>query len=397
MILVVLLWVALNIAAGALAMTIWNLALYPRSRADAPARAESVTVCIPARNEERNLEECVRAALAQDHAALRVLVYDDGSDDGTAGILARLCGWNPRVEACPRSPHPPGWVGKQFACDRMGRHAATDHLLFIDADVRLAPDCVRRALDSMHELRADLLSTFPRQITGSIGERLLVPMIHFILFSYLPFVRMRRTNDPAASAACGQFVLVRREAYLEAGGHASVRDSMHDGVKLPRVFRRAGLRTDLFDGSDLATCRMYDGLGATWRGFAKNAYEGLGSPALLVFLTVLHMVGHVLPWAVLVWAGAAGIGARGEHAGAAPAMMVCVLAALACALHVAQRGLLSRRFGQGLLPVVAHPLGVLMMTAVQWYSLVLHLCGARAWRGRAAPLGMRAGREAARA
>jgi hypothetical protein len=391
MILLVLLWVSASIAAGALAMTIWNLALYPRSRADAPARGETVTVCIPARNEERNLEACVRAVLAQDHAALRVLVYDDASDDNTPRILARLCREDPRVETCPTRPHPPGWVGKQFACDQMGRHASGELLLFIDADVRLAPDCVRRALDSMHDLRADLLSTFPRQITGTAAERLLVPMIHFILFSYLPFARMRRTNDPAASAACGQFVLVRRGAYLAAGGHASVRDSMHDGVKLPRIFRRAGLRTDLFDGTDLASCRMYEGLGATWRGFAKNAYEGLGSTVMLVFLTALHLVGHVLPWAVLGWVATVSAGGFAP----APAASVVGVAALACTIHVAQRGLLSRRFGQGWLPVVAHPLGVLMMTAVQWYSLMLHVCGARAWRGRAAPIRMSTGREAA--
>ena len=305
-----------------------------------------------------------------------------------------MCREDARVEACPVRPHPPGWVGKQFACDQMGRHAGGEYQLFIDADVRLAPDCIRRALDSAHELGADLLSTFPRRVTGSISEKLLVPMIHFILFSYLPFVRMRRTNDPAASAACGQFVLVRRGAYLAAGGHERVRDSMHDGVKLPRVFRRAGLRTDLFDGTDLASCRMYEGLGATWRGFAKNAYEGLGSPGLLVFLTALHLVGHVVPWAVLAWAGLAWAGAMGD-ADAPPPTMAVVLAAIACAMHLVQRGLLSRRFAQGLLPVAAHPLGVLMMTAVQWYSLVLHILGVRAWRGRAGPLGVSSGREIA--
>lgn len=395
MILVVLLWIGLSIAAGALAMTIWNLALYRRPPADAPARAEMVTVCIPARNEERNLEACVRAVRAQDHDALRVLVYDDGSTDGTARILAGLCREDARVEACPVRPHPPGWVGKQFACDQMGKHAVGEYLLFIDADVRLAPDCIRRALDSALELRADLLSTFPRQVTGSISEKLLVPMIHFILFSYLPFVRMRRTNDPAASAACGQFVLVRRGAYLAAGGHERVRDSMHDGVKLPRVFRRAGLRTDLFDGTELASCRMYEGLGATWRGFAKNAYEGLGSIGLLLFLTALHLVGHVLPWAVHVWAGVAGIAGRDETS-SSPATMAVALAALAGMLNILQRGLLSRRFAQGLLPVAAHPLGVLTMTAVQWYSLALHIRGVRAWRGRAVPLAVSANREVAR-
>ena len=142
--LIVLLWISLSIAAGALTMTIWNLALFARSRPDAAASASSVTVCIPARNEEANIEACLRSVLASDHAATPVLVYDDQSTDNTRTIVDQFRSLDGRLSLCPTRPLPDGWVGKQHACDRLGRHAATDWLLFIDADVRLSPDCTIR-------------------------------------------------------------------------------------------------------------------------------------------------------------------------------------------------------------------------------------------------------------
>jgi hypothetical protein len=365
------------IAAGALLMTLINLSLYGR-RAMRPAGGNApratLSVCIPARNEEANIEACVRSVLAATEGVETVvLVYDDQSTDATPTILARLGAQDPRVRTVATSPLPTGWVGKQWACDVLGRAAATDWVLFIDADVRLAPGCLAASLDAASRLKADLLSTFPRQITGSLAEKLVVPLIHFILFSYLPFARMRTSKDPSASAACGQFILTRRSSYLASGGHAAFKDSMHDGVKMPRAFRRTGFHTDLFDGTGLCECRMYRGLGATWRGFAKNAYEGLGSIGLLVFITVMHAVGHVLPWVELM-----GAAVRGSFV-----LPTTALAAAAVGIALAQRFILARRFEQSLLGAALHPVGVVLMTLIQWHSLILAKTGRRGWRGRA--------------
>ena len=198
-------------------------------------------------------------------------------------------------------------------------------------------------------------------------------MIHFLLMSYLPMGRMRSTLDPAASAGCGQFLLVRRDAYDAFGGHEAFKASMHDGVRMPRAARTAGVRTDIFDGTDVCRVRMYDTSTRAWRGFAKNAFEGLGSVGLLCFLTVMHLLGHILPWAVLL----------GALAGVIEARLTISLAGAIVAMNLLQRLALSRRFRQPLWPAFAHPLGVLAMTLVQWHSLALDLMGRRAWRGRA--------------
>lgn len=392
-------WLAvamLVVAALPLVMTFVNLRHYRRSNADAPLDPERgvVGVCIPARNEEANIGDCVRSLLAQDDDRLRVYVYDDGSTDGTGGVLAGLCAQDERVRAVESAPLPEGWNGKQHACWRAARAAISDGcgwLLFCDADVRHEAGMLRRtrsavgALSGWYERRGGpalgLVSTFPRQETCTIGEALQVPMMFYLLFGYLPMGRMRENpTDPAASASCGQFVFVRAACYEAVGGHEACKGSMHDGVMLPRAVRRAGWATDLFDGSDLVRVRMYRGFVEAWRGFAKNAYEGLGSLGLLVFLTLLHVFGHLGPWgALVVWAS----GDRRVVVG-----LVLLAAVLA---PMVQRVVLAVRLRHTATGAVLHPFAVVLMVGVWWWSWVLQRSGRRSWRGRGEASGPVAG------
>ena len=396
--LLIMLAVSLGISAIALVMTLWNLSVLGRAPTSGPVDDEGwtgsgplVSLCIPARNEAANLEACVRGVLACEgplRAALgmrggeanvlEVLVYDDQSTDETPAILSRLVREDPRVRAVRVELLPDGWNGKQHACWRMAHSAKGLWLGFTDADVRFEPATFAAALRQARATRSALISGFPRQQTGTLSESIIVPMIFFILFSYLPFVKMRRSNDASASAGCGQFLLVRRDAYDAAGGHNAFKNSMHDGIKLPRNVRRAGFHSDLVDATDLLGCRMYRGWSQTWRGFAKNAYEGLGSPALLVVLTAMHALGHVFPWVALAWLGT-------ERLRGGPVdWRLLAVAAGACGVQLIQRIVLAQRLRTSLVGAVLHPIGVVLMTCIQWHSYWLHLTGRRSWRGRVA-------------
>ncbi|MEM8835989.1 MAG: glycosyltransferase family 2 protein [Planctomycetota bacterium] len=372
-------WYVIAIAGTAvcaltLTMTMVNLrGVYRRSPNNPSANGlAKLSVCIPARNEEANIEGVVRSLLANGHPDFEVVVVDDGSTDRTPEILEALASKDERVRPVRSEPLPAGWVGKQWACMQAGEHARGEWLLFTDADVRFSEDALSRAHAEALRLKTDLLSTVPRQELGTWIERAVVPMIHFLLLSYLPMPRMRTTREPGTSAGCGQFLLISREAYGAIDGHGAFKDSMHDGIKMPRAVRGAGFHSDLFDGTDLCACRMYFGLRSTWRGFAKNAYEGLGAPALLVFLTVIHALGHAGPWALLPLALLTPV----VPAGVAP----LALASIVCALW--QRTIIARRMEQPMSTVALHPIGVLLMTLIQWDSFVRHLRGARSWRGR---------------
>jgi hypothetical protein len=218
-----------------------------------------------------------------------------------------------------------------------------------------------------------LLSGFPRIIAVGWLEKLLLPLIHFVLLSLLPMGRMRKTTKPAYAAGCGQFLLAEREAYFASGGHAAIRSTRHDGLRLPEIFRAHNYRTDIFDLTSLATVRMYDSPNAVWQGLAKNATEGIAAPLRIVPFTVLLLLGQVFPAVLLL----ALVAASAEFAAVGavpdrPALTAVVAAAvlLAAIASYLPRVVALRQFQQPLLSALLHPLGVTLLLIVQWYALV---------------------------
>ena len=364
-------WIVLVLAVVPLLVAWRNLAAFDRPVAPPPA-GTAVSILLPARNEAAGIERAVRAALASSGVAVEVLVLDDDSTDATAAIVASIAAGDARVRLLTAPPLPAGWAGKQRACHLLGEAARFDVLMFVDVDVRLAPDAAARAAGRLLATpRLGLASGFPREIAVSVAERLVVPWIHVLLLGYLPMDRMRASTSPAYGAACGQWVVARRDAYRETGGHGATPASRHDGTSLPRTFRLAGWRTDVFDGHALAQCRMYDGFAAVWRGFSKTPGEGLATWRSLPFWTVLVGGGHVLP-APLLLAGLA------THRGD-----VAAVAAVAVVANLVLRLRLRARFDSSWLGVLLHPVGAALLLANQWWSLLRDRFGRPSeWRGR---------------
>lgn len=364
-----------------------------------------VSVLIPARNEAANIEDCIDSVLAAASAGsprlaptaqgavtplepkalasggppddsefqLEILALDDASEDDTAAIVTRLAAADPRVRLIRGVGLPAGWNGKQHACQRLAEAATHDSLLWIDADVRLEPGSLPRMLTELNRTDIDLLSGFPRQVTVTWLERLLLPLIHFVLLGFLSLRAMRTNPDVGFAAGCGQLFLTRRDAYQKAGGHAAIRASRHDGVTLPRAYRKAGLKTDLFDATDAARCRMYDGARAVWGGLAKNATEGVATPVLLLPVSLVLFIGHVLPLPLAI---------AGWWIGQPLALGVSLVA---LALSLTPRVDAAARFQQPLDGALAHPLGVLLFLLIQWEAFFRDLIGKPvAWRGRSA-------------
>lgn len=354
-----------------LLLTLLNLRVL-RSPRERPPPGTSVSILIPARNEEENIAACIMAALDSLDTPIEVVVLDDHSSDRTAAIVEELARKHPTVRLERAPPLPPGWCGKQHACHVLAQRARYPVLLFIDADVRLTPGAAGAAAGFLLSRNIGLASGFPRQVTESAAERLMIPLIHLLLLGYLPIPLMRRQLALGLGAGCGQLMIVRKDAYVRAGGHAAVRASMHDGLMLPRAFRRAGSMTDLFDATELAACRMYEGGRAMWSGFAKNATEGMATPRALPLWTVLLFGGHVLPWILLTVSVATGAAAAAIAASAAGVLANLVV-----------RAALARRFQQSWPAIGAHPVSVLALLALQWSALINARLGKPAsWRGR---------------
>jgi len=351
-----------------------NLRRYLPPSAPGALPLPAVSVLIPARDEEGVIEAAVTSVLANRDIEFEVIVMNDASTDRTSEIVEAIAAKDSRVHLQHAPTLPSGWNGKQHACWSLARNARYNLLCFMDADVQLQPDALARMAGFLTDGPAKLVSGFPRQITGTWLERLLLPLIHFVLLAFLPIEPMRRTTDPSFAAGCGQFILVEREAYFACGGHAEIKSTMHDGLLLPKLFRQHRYRTDLADLTQLATCRMYRNARQVWFGLAKNATEGIAAPVRILPISLLLIIGQVLPFCFAIWFVAFG--------GASVAIWVYLSVAIVAAWL--PRVLALDRFQQSLQGAILHPVGITLLLAIQWYALLRRMVGgAVSWKDRA--------------
>lgn len=353
-----------------------NLPLFAFSTDGAAAAngvRHDVSILIPARDEAGGIAACIAAALASRQVHAEVIVLDDHSTDSTGEIVRSLSKSDPRIRYVLGAQLPAGWNGKQFACRQLADAASHERLLFLDADVRLQPQALWQLIARQDATAVQLLSAFPHQETETVLEKLIVPLMHFILLGFLPLARMRANNQPAYAAGCGQLFLTKHQWYQRAGTHEAIKGSRHDGLKLPRIYRQAGLTTDVVDGSRLADCRMYRSAGEVVRGVLKNAIEGIAAPRLIVLFSVLLLGGSVLPVVTLAW----GL--------AADSPLATALSLLGVLTGHLPRAVAAVRYRQSWLGAATHSLAILMFVVLQWVALANHLLGRQiAWRGRTA-------------
>jgi len=341
-----------------------------------PADLPPVSVLVPARNEQATIGRLIENVLASRGVDLELLILDDASSDDTATIVAATAARDERVRLVTGRPLPPGWCGKQHACFQLAAAARFETLVFLDADVRLTADTVARGVGFLKQTDVSLASGFPRQETPCFLAWLLLPLIHFVLLGFLPLGRSRHSTDLALAAGCGQFFVTTKSAYKRAGGHAAVAASLHDGIMLPRAYRRAGLQTDIFDATDVASCRMYETSREVFNGLAKNATEGIGSPRTILPFTLLLAGGQVLPTVLLL-----GWLAGWPAAGWSPVTAALML--LAVSLSLLPRLLAVGRFRQSLISSLMQPLAVTVFLIIQWYALSRRCLGLQtSWKGR---------------
>ena len=352
-------------------LTWQNLKIFRTSpKAEFP---EPVSVLVPARNEERVLDGFIRNVLASQGVELELVVLDDASTDSTAERVSQWSDCDPRVRLVHGKKLPQGWCGKQHACYQLAESARFDTFLFLDADVTVQPDAIARSVAFLNQSKIDLGSGFPHQETPTVAGWLLLPLIHFVLLGYLPLSRSRLSNDPSLAAGCGQLFITTRSAYYAAGGHAVIKSSLHDGIMLPRAFRKAGLRTDIFDASDIASCRMYETNQDVLQGITKNATEGIGAPKTIVPFTILLGGGVIAPTLLLAC----------MFTGISQSWITMIGTLSGLALSYFPRIMTLSRFRQSTGSVCFHPLAVGMFLTVQWFALGRRMLGIKtSWKGR---------------
>ena len=368
---------ATALAAGLTAHTAWNtrhLRPAPIPSPGDPIEHARVTVLLPARDEAHRIEPCLAGLLAQDHPTMCVIVLDDGSTDSTGDLVRTSVAHDPRFQMIHGGPEhpPPGWLGKPWACQRLADAALTgdpapDLLLFVDADVVLAPDAVRRIAGLMRDSGLDLASPYPRQVAVTAAERLVQPLLQWSWMTTLPLGMAEDSPRPSLTAANGQVLAITPAAYERSGGHTTVCHEVLEDLALARAVKAVGGRANVTDGTDLATCRMYTSRSELVDGYTKSLWAAFGSPAGSVGATGLLTFSYVLPPLAALLArspGTRALGAAGYAAG------------------VAGRVLVASRTGGRMRDAWSHPLSILALDGLTGLSWWRHERGQLTWKGR---------------
>lgn len=268
---------------------------------------ELVSIVVPVRNEAANLPALLQNLTAQTHPQLEFVFYDDESTDGSSELLADFAKENHNLRVFHSKGLKKGWRGKNFACYQAASHCKGAYLLFMDADVRLAPQVISQSLNFVKKKKVKLLSIFPQQICDSLGERSVVPLMNQILFSLLPLVLVRKTRVRSLSAANGQFMFFEKACYDQLQPHEIHKHETVEDIRIAQYYKRQRLRIAC-TYSQGVYCKMYHGYRQAIRGFSKNIVMFFKNSYLFALLyaastfgLLLYLVAIASPYAWHAW------------------------------------------------------------------------------------------------
>lgn len=346
--------------------------IYNPARFRYAREAPFVSVLIPARNEEDNIATCICSLLSQDYPCYEVIVLDDNSEDRTPEILDSF--QDPRLKWIKGKPLPNGWAGKTWACHQLSRIAKGDYLLFTDADTTHKRQALSCSIAAVQHYGAGFASVMPLQVVITFMEKLIVPVINWAIFFYLPLFLAYRLPLPFLSAAVGQCILFSRAAYGKSGGHAAVKDSIDDDLALARKVKKVGIKWILLNGKDLVSCRMYSDSRQVWDGFGKNLFSVTGYrilPHLFIWIwTALIFIEPVILLLVHLFPTLAMSTDLVFRAAAAYILTSILWLIMLC------------KFGFPVYMVFLYPIAVFLTALAALRSMFLYLFGRSIWKGR---------------
>lgn len=337
-----------------------------------------VSVLIPARNEETNIQQLLEGILVQDYPNLEIVILDDNSTDKTGEILEAISKANPgRLRIIKGAPLEAGWNGKCFACHQLSKAATGDFFIFFDADVRLKkPDMISKTIGMSEETKIEFISVFPLQVMKSLGELF---GISICLFFYGGFKSLEDVNDmkkPELGTAVGQCLLFTRRLYEEIGGHSLLKDSIVEDAAFGKNIKAHHIPILFCWGKGYLECRMYTSLADFDEGFSKSLASAIRIEPSCVFFLAIQLFMDVIPFSVTLLA----------LLGYQPvASWLIWLTGLSLALNHATFCFISSVYGKpkSILPVLVFKVpGVFYATSLFIRSWILAKRGKLPWKGR---------------
>jgi glycosyltransferase involved in cell wall biosynthesis len=343
-------------------VTLFNFISNPKLSSAPRSYDHLVSILIPARNEEHTILNLLESIRDQEYRNYEVIILDDHSTDQTFALCQEFCNSNQKFRVISGKSLPAGWLGKNYACYQLAEHSRGDLLMFLDSDVSIEDGLINNAVHRMKFYRLDLLSLFPNQIMGSLGEKLIVPLMHFTLLNLLPLRLVRLSKSPAFSAASGQFMMFAAGSYKEGQWHSLVKNKVVEDIEIMKLVKVSGLRGETLLANGYIFCRMYRNFAEAFRGFSKNHFAGFNNNVVGLFIYLLLVILGPLAIAYILSAE---------------------LLSFALSLIILSRVMISLMSGQNVwLNIILHPLQMAAMLFIAVISVKKYFTNTVVWKGR---------------
>lgn len=351
-----------------LGITLYNYLSAPYLRPSLhPQDLPCVAVLIPARNEAHNIRATLDALVACQYPDYKLFVLDDNSTDNTFEILTQFVKEYSTVNCTilKGAALPPNWLGKNWACHQLAEAALAEnpeYLLFLDADVLPKKQLIEAAVAAAQQYQLTLLSLFPDQIMRTWGEKIVVPIMHYLLLTLLPLRWIYQFPFPSMAAANGQFMFFDAKAYQEYHWHERVKTKITEDIEIVKVIKTNSLKAMTLLPKGLILCRMYQNGNEAIKGFSKNILAGFGNSILaLLLFCALTTVGYIAvyesfggKWLITCFA------------------IICVMNA--CLARLSQQSILTT--------VCLQPFKMLALYGIALRGIYVKLTGKNTWKGR---------------
>ncbi len=343
-------------------VTLFNFISNPKLTSSPREYDDLVSILIPARDEEKNILSLLQSIRDQDYHNYEVVILDDHSSDRTLELCEDFCSSDKRFRIVSGNPLPKEWLGKNFACHQLAQESKGKFLMFLDADEIIADGLINNTVHRMRFYKLDLLSLFTNQVMITWGERMVVPLMHFILLNLLPLRLVRLSKSPAFSAASGQFMLFNAANYKENQWHEQVRNKVVEDIEIMRSLKALGYRGEALLANGYIFCRMYTGFTTAFQGFSKNLLAGFNNNIVGLFFYLLLVI-------------------------LGPLVIAYILSAellfFALSLIILSRVMISLMSGQNIwYNIILHPVQLVSMLLIAVISVKKYFTKTIVWKGR---------------
>lgn len=343
-------------------VTLFNFISSPRLPYSNRHYHDLVSVLIPARNEEDDILPLLQSIRDQNYPNFEVIILDDHSSDRTFKLCADFCAGDDRFSILKGEELPAEWLGKNYACCQLARAAKGKYLMFVDADETISDGLINNAVHRMKLSRLSLLSLFTNQVMITLGERLVVPLMHFILLNLLPLRLVRLSKNPAFAAASGQFMMFDAENYHSNQWHARVKSKVVEDVEIMKLVKAYNYNGEALLANGYIHCRMYKTFGEAMSGFSKNLLAGFSNNVAGLCLYLLLVIGG--PFAIWYF-------------------LDIQLLFFAVGLTILSRIMISISSGQNpWINILLHPLQMLVFLMLAILSIQKYFTRTVIWKGR---------------